>query len=45
MTYFVREGALSASSVAMLFFDNVVSLFGIPGEVVSDRDLKVTTSL
>ena len=42
MPYSVEEGALSASSVAKLFFDNVVRLFGIPGEVISDRDLRFT---
>ena len=30
---FVGEGALSASSVAKLFFDNVARFFGIPAEV------------
>ena len=29
------EGALSASSVAKLFFDNVVRFFGVPGEISS----------
>ena len=32
------KGALSASLVAKPFFDNVVRLFGILGEVVSGRD-------
>ena len=34
---FLSEGALSASLVAKLFFDNVVRFFGILGEVISDR--------
>ena len=35
---FVHERALSAALVAKLFFDNVVRFFGVPGEVISDRD-------
>ena len=31
---FVGEGALQASSVAQLFFDNVVRLFSVPAEVI-----------
>ena len=38
------EGALSASLVAKLFFDNVVRFSGTLGEVVSDRDPKFTVS-
>ena len=30
----VEEGALSASSIAKRFFDNLVRFFGIPGEVM-----------
>ena len=36
--YLVGEGALSASSVARFFFDNVVRFFGVPGEIISSRD-------
>ena len=32
------EGALSASSVAKLYFDNIVRVFDVPGEVISDGD-------
>ena len=41
---FVGEGALSASLVAKLFFDNVVRFFGVPAEVISDRDPRFTAS-
>ena len=41
---FVGEGALSASSVAKLSLDNIVGLFGIPVEVISDRDPRLTAS-
>ena len=36
--YFVGEGAMSAFSVAKLFFDNVVRFFGVLDEVFSDKD-------
>ena len=36
------EGALSASSVAKLFFDNIVKLLDIFAEVNSDRDHRLT---
>ena len=35
---FVMEGALSFSSVAKLFFKNIVRLLGIPAEMISNRD-------
>ena len=38
------EGALSASSVAKLFFDYVVRLFGVPTEVISARGPRLTAS-
>ena len=41
---FVGEGALSASSVAKLFFDNIVRFFGVPAEVISDRGSRLTAS-
>ena len=40
----MREGALSASSIAKLFFNNVVRYFGVPTEVISDRDTRFTAS-
>ena len=43
--YFVGEGALSASLLAKLFFNNVVRFFGIPKEVISDRGPRFTASL
>ena len=42
---FVGEGALSASSVAKLFFDNVIRFFGVLDEVISHRYPRFTTSL
>ena len=42
---FVGKGALSATSVAKIFFDNVVRSFGAPGEVVSDRAPSFTAFL
>ena len=41
---FVGEGALSASLVAKLFFDNVIRFFGVPGELISDRGPRFTAS-
>ena len=38
------EGALGASSVAKLFFDNIVRFFGIPGEVILNSDPSLTAS-
>ena len=37
-----REESLSASLVAKLFFDNVVRFFGVPTEVISERDPRFT---
>ena len=42
--FFSREGALSASSVAKFFFDNVARYFGIPMEVIANRDPRFTAS-
>ena len=49
LTKFVRltpcilgAGELSAATVARLFFDSVVRLFGIPDNVVHDRDPRFT---
>ena len=42
--YFLGEGALSASSVAKLFLDNLVRFFGIPAEVNLNRDPRFTAS-
>ena len=42
LLYSVGDGDLSASSVAKLFFDNVVRFFGIPVEVILDRDPRFT---
>ena len=41
---FMEEGALRASSVAMLLFDNVVRFFGVPAEVTLDRHPRFTSS-
>ena len=38
------EGALSASSVAKLFFENIVRLFGVPSVVNLDRGPRFTGS-
>ena len=35
---FLGEGELSAEQVAHLFFENVVRTFGLPDEVLHDRD-------
>ena len=45
MPCFVKQRTLGASSVAKLFFDNVARFFGVPSEVISDRDPKSTASL
>ena len=42
---FVGEGRLSAPSVARLFFDAVVRLFGCPRKVLHDRDPRFTSNL
>ena len=39
---FVREGALSASLIAKIFFNNVVKIFGLPEKVILDRDTRFT---
>ena len=36
--YFMGEGELSTEQVAHLFFENVVRTFGLPDEVLHDRD-------
>ena len=40
----MREGALSALSVAQLFFNNALRFVGVPAGVISDRDSRVTDS-
>ena len=39
---FMGEGELSAEHVAQLFFDSVVRVFGLPDEVLHDRDPRFT---
>ena len=39
---FMGEGELSAEQVAHLFFENIVRTFGLPDEVLHDRDLRFT---
>ena len=39
---FMGEGELSAEHVAQLFFDSVVRMFGLPDEVLHDRDPRFT---
>ena len=39
---FMGEGELSAEHVAQLFFDSVVCVFGLPDEVLHDRDPRFT---
>ena len=41
----IGEGQLSASTCADLFFQHVVSRFGVPGSIVSDRDPRFTSEL
>ena len=43
-TLFVGKGALSTSSVAKLFFDNVVRSLGVFTEMISDRYPRFTAS-
>ena len=45
IAYFVEEGDPSASSVAKLFFDNIIRFFGYLAEVISDRDPRFTALL
>ena len=40
----VGKGALITSSVAKLLFYNMVRFFGVPAEVISDRDPRFTAS-
>ena len=42
---FMGEGKLSAEHVAQLFFDSVVRVFGLPDEVLHDRDPRFTANL
>ena len=39
---YMGEGELSAEQVATLFFNAVVRLFGLPDEVLHDRDPRFT---
>ena len=39
---YMEEGELSAEQVATLFFNAVVRLFGLPDEVLHDRDPRFT---
>ena len=41
----VGESALSAGEVAGMFFTHIVWQFGLPGEVVHDRDVRFTADL
>ena len=41
---FLGEGGLSTSSVARLFFDNIVLFFGIPSEATSEGEPRFTAS-
>ena len=41
---FVVEGALSASLIAKLFFDNIIRFFGIPAEVILEMDPRFTAT-
>ncbi len=41
---FMGEGALGASQVADLFFQHVVSRFGVPRSVLHDRDPRFTSA-
>ena len=41
--WFMGEGKLSAKQVVQLFFEHVVRTFGLPDEVLHDRDLCFTT--
>ena len=44
ITCFIGEGAMSASSCAKLFLDNIVRFFGVLAEVILDRDPRFTAS-
>ena len=39
---FIGEGELSTEQVAHLFFENAVRTFGLPDEVLHDRDSRFT---
>ena len=41
---FMGEGELSTEQVAHLFFENVVRTFGLPNEVLHDRDPRFTAN-
>ena len=41
----VGESALSVGEVAEIFFTHIVWQFGLPGEVVHDRDARFTANL
>ena len=41
----IGEGALSAPEVALLFFEHIVQLFGIPHMVLHNRDACFTAQL
>ena len=45
MPYVLREGQLSAAATANLFFDGIVSRFGVPKAIVLDRDPRFTAAL
>ena len=38
------EGQLSATAVANMFFEHIVSRFGVPQSLISDRDPRFTSS-
>lgn len=40
----IGEGELRAEQVARLFFEHVVTIFGVPREVLHDRDPRFTGS-
>ena len=41
---FVGGGELSAEQTARLFFDNIVRFYGVPSELVHDRDPRFTSN-
>ena len=43
--YYMGEGELSAQQVAILFFNAVVKSFGLPDEVLHDRDPRFTADI
>ena len=42
--YFVGKGGLITTSVAKIFYDNIIRSYGFPGKVISDRDPRFTAS-